>query len=172
MERRFILTVDLSNLAIWFFFFLLLLGQGFSPFLLKEALRFALWHIPVTSWIALWGFVVGVHLLSHVQLFATLWIAALQAPLSFKSPRVCTNSFCLSQWCYLTISSSAFSFCPQYFPASGSFPMSQHFASDGQSVGASPSAIVLPMNNQGWFSLGLTNLISQDQGTLKSFLQH
>ena len=78
------------------------------------------------------------------------------------SPRVCWNSCPLSQWYPLTISSSVvlFSSCPQSFPASGSFPMSWCFASTGQSVGASASASVLPMNIQGWFPLGLTGLIS------------
>ena len=78
------------------------------------------------------------------------------------SPRVCSNSCPLSWWCYLTISSSAtpFSFCPQSFPASGPFPMSQLFASGGQSIRASASALVLPVNIQGWFpwkSTGLTD---------------
>ena len=61
---------------------------------------------------------------------------------------------------YLTISSSVvpFSSCPQSFPASGSFPMSQHFETGGQSIRASASASVLPMNVQGWFPLGLTGL--------------
>ena len=78
------------------------------------------------------------------------------------SPGVCTNSCPRSRWCYLIISSSVvpFSSCPQSFPASGSFPMSQLFASGGQSIGASASAPVLPMNIQGWFPLGLTGLIS------------
>ena len=78
----------------------------------------------------------------------------------FLSPRVCSNSCPLSRWCYLTISSSAtpFSFCIQSFPASGSFPMSWLFVSGGQSIGA--SALLLPMNIQGWFPLGLTGLIS------------
>ena len=53
-----------------------------------------------------------------------------------------------------------FSSCPQRFPASGSFPMSQLFASCGQSIGASTSASVLPMNIQGWFPLGWTGWIS------------
>ena len=77
-------------------------------------------------------------------------------------PRVCSNSCPLSWWCYLTISSSAvpFSFCRQCFPAYGSFPMSQLFASRGQSIGASASALVLPMNIQGWFPSGLTGLIT------------
>ena len=68
----------------------------------------------------------------------------------------------LSQWCHPTISSSVtpFSSCPQFFPASGSFPVSQLFASGGQSIGASASASVLPMNSQCWFPLGWTGLIS------------
>ena len=63
---------------------------------------------------------------------------------------------------YLTISFSAtpFSFCLLSFPASGSFPMSQHFATGGQSSRASASASVLPMNIQGWFPSGLTGLSS------------
>jgi len=78
------------------------------------------------------------------------------------SPKVYSDSCPLSQWCHPTISSSVipFSSCPQSFPASGSFTMSQFFASGGQSVGASASASVLPMNIQGWFPLELTGLIS------------
>ena len=59
----------------------------------------------------------------------------------------------------------------QSFPASGSFPVSQFFASGGQSIGASASASVLPMNIQDWFPLGWTGLIFL-QGTLKSLLQY
>ena len=71
------------------------------------------------------------------------------------SPRIYSNSFPLSQWCYLIILSSAalFSFCLQSFPASGSFPMRQFFASGCQSIGASASASVLPMNIKGLISL-------------------
>ena len=78
------------------------------------------------------------------------------------SPGVCSNSCPLSQWCYLTISSSVavFSFCFQTFPASGSFSMSWLFTAGGQNIGVSASASVLPMNIQGWFPLGLTGLIS------------
>ena len=74
------------------------------------------------------------------------------------SPRVCSNSCPLSWWCHPTISSSVthFSPCPQSFPASGSFPMSGLFTWGGQSIGASASASVLPMNIQGWFPLRLT----------------
>ena len=75
------------------------------------------------------------------------------------SPRVCSNSWPLSWWCYLTISSSVapFSSCPQSFLVSGSF---SSFISGGQSNGASASVSVLPVNIQGLFPLGLTGLIS------------
>ena len=68
----------------------------------------------------------------------------------------------LSQWCHPTISSSAvpFSYCSHFFSASRSFPMSQLFTSGGQSIGASASASLLPMNIQDWFLLGLTGLVS------------
>ena len=81
-------------------------------------------------------------------------------PCPSLSPKVCSNSCPLSRWCYLPIQSSAtfFSFGLQSFPASGSFPVSQFFASGGQSFG--PSASVLAVNIQGWFPLGLTALIS------------
>ena len=74
----------------------------------------------------------------------------------------CSNLRALSQWCYLAISSSAALFfsCPQSFPASGSFSVSHLFASSGQSIGASASAWVLPVNIQGWFPLGWTGLFS------------
>ena len=88
------------------------------------------------------------------------------------SPRVFSNSCPLSPWCYLiTWSSGAlFSLCLQSFPASGSFPMSRLFTSGGQSIGASASASVLPVNIQGWFPLGLTGLISlQSKGLSRIF---
>ena len=78
----------------------------------------------------------------------------------------------MSQWGHPTISSSVvpFSSCPQSFPASESFPVSQLFASDGHSIGASASASVLLMNTQGWFSLRLTGLISlQSKGLARVF---
>ena len=79
------------------------------------------------------------------------------------TPRVGDSNSCpLCQWCHPTISSSVvpFSSCPQSLPASGSFPMSWFLASGSQSIGASASTSILPMNMQGWFSLGLTGLIS------------
>ena len=83
-------------------------------------------------------------------------------PCPSPTPRVNSNSRPLSQWCHPTVSSSVvpFSSCLQSFPASGSFQMSQLFASDGQSIGVSASASVLPMNIQGWFPLGWTGWIS------------
>ena len=75
---------------------------------------------------------------SRVWLFVTPWTVACQSSLPSPSPGVCSNSCPLSQWCHPTISSSVtpFSSCPQSFPASGSFPMSQLFASSGQSIRA------------------------------------
>ena len=83
-------------------------------------------------------------------------------PFPSPFPGVCSNSHTLSWWSHPTISSSVipFFFWLQSFPASGSFPMSQLFASGNQSIEASASASVLPMNIQGLFPLGLTNLIS------------
>ena len=85
---------------------------------------------------------------------------------------VCSNLCKLSWWCHLTISSSVFSFSyyPLSSPASESFPMSQFFTSGGQRIEASAS--VLPMNTQGWFSLGLTGLISFLSKGFSSLLQH
>ena len=78
------------------------------------------------------------------------------------SPGICSNSCPLSQWCYLTISSSAtpFSSCPQSSPASNSFPVTWLLASGGQSIRASSSVSVLPVNIRSWFPLGLIGLIS------------
>ena len=81
---------------------------------------------------------------------------------SSPTPSVYSNLSPLSWWCHPTISSSVvpFSSCRQSFPASGSFQMSQFFASGGQSIGVSASTSVLPMNIQDWFPLGLTGWIS------------
>ena len=85
------------------------------------------------------------------------------------------NSCPSSWWCYPIISPFVvlFSSCLQSFPASGSFQMSQFFASGGQSIGVSASATVLPVNIQDWFPLGWTGWISlQSKGLSKSLLQH
>ena len=83
-------------------------------------------------------------------------------PCPSLTPRACSNSCPLSQRCHPTISSSVvpFSSCLQSFSASGSFPMSQFFASDGQRIGVSASASVLPMHIQDWSPLGWTGWIS------------
>ena len=77
------------------------------------------------------------------------------------TPGACANSCPWSRSCHPTISSvTPFSYCLQSFPASESFPMSQFFTSGGQSIGASASASVLPMNTQDWSPLGWTGWIS------------
>ena len=83
-------------------------------------------------------------------------------PCPLPTPGVHPNPCPSSLWCHPTISSSVFPFssCPQSFPASGSFQMSQLFTSGGQNINAWASASVLPMNIQGCFPLGLTGLIS------------
>ena len=109
--------------------------------------------------------------LSSVLLFVTPWTAVHQVLLSSTISWICSNSYALSRWCYLTISSYAipFFFYLQSFPASGSFPMSELFAS-GQSIGASASASILPLNIQDWFPLGLTGFISlPSKGLLRVF---
>ena len=93
-------------------------------------------------------------------------------PCPTPTPRVHPDSCASSQWCHPVISSfvAPFSSRPQYFPASGSFPMSQLFAWGGQSIGVSASASVLPMNTQDWSPLGLTDWISlQSKGLSRVF---
>ena len=93
-------------------------------------------------------------------------------PCLSPTPGAYPKSCSLSQWCHPTISSSAVSFssCPQSFPASGSFQMSQLFASGGQHIGVSASTLVLPMNNQNWCPLGWTGWISlQSKGISRVF---
>ena len=105
----------------------------------------------------------------------SLWLHGLQhtrLPCPSPSSEACSNSSILSQGCHLTIPSFVvpFSFCFQSFPASGSFPMSQLFASGSQSIGVSASASGLLMNIQDWFPLGLTDLISlQSKGLSRVF---
>ena len=93
-------------------------------------------------------------------------------PCPSSAARVYPNPCPLSWWCHPTISSSVvpFSSCPQSFPASRSFPMSQLFASDGQSIGVSASTSVFPVNTQDWSPLGWTGWISlQSKGLSRVF---
>ena len=112
---------------------------------------------------------------SFAQLCLTLWPHGLQhTRLSCPSPApgVYSNSCPFSQWCHPTFSSSVipFSSCLQSFPVSGSFPITQFFTLGGQSIGASVSASVLPMNIQDWFPLVLSGLISlQSKGLSRVF---
>ena len=99
------------------------------------------------------------HGLQHVRL-----------PCPSPTPRAYSDSCPSSQWCHPTISSSVIPFSShlQSFPASGSFQMSQLFPSGGQSIEA--SALVLPMNIQDWFPLGLTSWISlHSKGLSRAF---
>ena len=93
-------------------------------------------------------------------------------PCPSPTPGVYSNSCPLSRWCHPTISSCVVPFFSylQSFPASGSFQMSQFFTSGGQSIGASASASVLPMNTQDWSPLGWTGWISlQSKGLSRGF---
>ena len=102
---------------------------------------------------------------SHSVRSVSLWPHEPQharPPCPSPTPRVYPNPRPSSRWCHPAISSSVvpFSSCLQSFPASGSFPMSQLFASGGQSIGVSASTSVLPMNTQDWSPLGWTGWIS------------
>ena len=107
----------------------------------------------------------------------SLWPLGLEHarfPCLSPTPGACSNSCPSSQWRHPAISSSVVPFSShlQSFPASESFPMSQFFASRGQSIGASASASVLPMNIQDWVPLGLTGLISLQSKGLSQGSQH
>ena len=126
---------------------------------------------------------VGCHCLLHNGIFSSVQFSRsvvsdslwpheskhARPPCPSPTARVYPNSCPSSRWCHPTISSSVvlFSSHLQSFPASGSFPVNQFFASGGQSIGASAS--VLSVNNQDWFPLELTGLISLQS---KSLLQH
>ena len=106
----------------------------------------------------------------------SLWFNRLQhtrLPYPSPTPKAYSNSCPSSQWWHPTISSSVipFSFCLWSFPGSGSFPMTQLFASGSQSLGTATLASVLPMSVQGWFKIDWSDLLAV-QGTLKSLLQH
>ena len=129
--------------------------------------------------------------ISCVRLFATAWTISVQfscsvvsnslrphesqharPPCPSPAPGVHPNPCALSRWCHPTISSSVipFSSCPQSLPPSGSFQMSQFFASGGQAMGVSASTSVLPMNTQDWSPLGWTGWISlQSKGLSRVF---
>ena len=88
------------------------------------------------------------HLMRTANSLQPHWLQHARLPCPSPFPGVCSNSCPLNRWCHPTISSSVilFSSCLQSFPASGSFPMSHLFPSGGQTIGASASALVVPMN--------------------------
>ena len=102
----------------------------------------------------------------------TPWPQHARPPCPSPTPGVHPNPCPLSWWCHPTISSSvgSFSSCPQSLSASGSFPMSQLFASGGQSIGVSGSTSVLPMNPQDWYPLGWTGWICLQSKGLSRYL--
>ena len=107
------------------------------------------------SFLLFWNILIFSSVSSVTQPWPTRWPHGLQhtrPPCPSPTPRVYPNSCPLSRWCRTTISSSVdpLSFCPQSFPASGYFQMSQLFASGGQSIRVSTSTSVLPMNTQDW----------------------
>ena len=121
---------------------------------------------------SLWCYLVVVQLLSCVQLFATPWTTAHQASLSFTLSQSLLRLIPIKS----VMASNHLILCrpllllPSIFPSIRSFPMSRLLALGGQSIGASASVSVLPMNSQGWFPLGLTGLISlQSKGLSRVF---
>ena len=120
------------------------------------------WHCTLLDTMIGSAVVVTVQSLSPVRLFVTTWIVALQASLfiTISQSLLKLMSIKLVMPSNHLISVFPFSSSLQLFPASGSFPMSQFFASGGQNIGVSASASVLLMNIQDWFPLGWTDLIS------------
>ena len=127
-------------------------------------------HKPIGSWKCIWNIEPTEHWnLASVQFIHSVVSNSLQPhglqharlPWLSPTPRAHWNSCPLSRWCHLTIASFVIPFSShlQYFPTSGSFQRSQFFASGGQSIEASASASVLPMNTQDWSPLGWTGWI-------------
>ena len=111
--------------------------------------------------------ILGLLFFSYLVMSNSLWPQGLQharSPCPSLSPRACSNSCPVSQWCQPTISSSVtrFSSCPQSFPESGSFPMTRLFTLGGQSIGVSASTSVLLMKPHDWSTLGRISLQSKE----------
>ena len=115
------------------------------------------WHLWNTIFTSTQGQFSSVQLLSRFWLFATHELKHARLPCPLPTTGACSNPCPPSRWWHPTISSSVIPFSShlQSFPASESFPISQFFASGGQSIGVSASASVLPMNIQDWFPFGL-----------------
>ena len=119
-----------------------------------------------------WESCTDIYTLASCSVMSALCNTRARLPCPSPISQACSDSRPLSQWCHPIISSSVipFSSCPQSFPASGSFQMSQFFASGSQSTGVSASASVLPVTIQNWFPLGWTGWISlQSKGLSRVF---
>ena len=152
-------------------------GRRWEGAVRMEGIHACLWPIRVDLWQnpSQYSKVISSDQFSCSVMSDSLWPHGLQharPPCPSPTPRAYSNSRPSSQWCHPTVSSSVipFSSCPQSFPASGSFQMSQFFTSSGQSIRVSSSASVLPMNLQDWCPLGWTGWISlQSKGLSRVF---
>ena len=144
-------------------------GNGWDHWLWwlrKIFLKFCFWFSPCCLWIIVaCSLLLEIVQFSHSVMFNSLRPHELQharPPSPSPTPGVHPNPCPLSQWCHPTISSSVipFSSCPQSFPASRSFQMSQLSASGGQNIGVSASTSVPPMNTQDWSPSEWTGCIS------------
>ena len=142
-------------------------GRRWKGGVRMEGIHVCLWPIHVDLWQnpSQYSKLIISYQFSCSVMSDSLWPHGLQharPPSPSPTPGVYSNSCPSSQWCQPTVSSSVvpFSSCPPSFPASGSFPMSQFFASGGQSIRVLASASVLPMNIQNWCPLGWTGWIS------------
>ena len=151
--KRELMLIITQNVLLFFHMFCVCAHIQLKLFSFFEILYFLI-LIPLIKRVS------SVQSVSHIWLFATPWTTACQDSLSITNSRSPPEP--LSWWYHPNISSSIipFSSCPQSFPASGSFQMSQVFASGGQSIGVSVSMSVLPMNTQDWSPLGWTGWIS------------
>ena len=151
---------DLIFISWPYFVFLLAICISLKRWLFRSFAHFFRWVIYQFSSVAqLWS--LQPHESQHAR-----------SPCPTPTPGIHSNSCPSSRWCPPAISSSVvpFSSCSQSLPASGSFPMSQLFASGAQSIGVSASASVLPMNTQDWCPLGWTDWISlQSKGLSRVF---
>ena len=126
-----------------------------APIFASSVLPSILALFTISKSLSTWGRISSVQLLSCVQLCDSHGLQHTRLPCPLSTPEACSNSWPLSGWCHPIISSSVvpFSSCLHSFLASGSFQMSQLFLSDGQSIGASASASVLPSEYSGLISL-------------------
>ena len=132
--------------------------------------RHLAWNYTYLYYISYFQSVQSVQSLSRVQLFATPWIAACQAFLSIINSQSSLKLMSIDAIAAISSCVVPFSSCPQPLPALESFPMSQLFASGGQSIGVSALASVLPKNTQDWSPLEWTGWISlQSKGLSRVF---